>query len=63
MSATSPVVLTIPQNGNQSKTDRINKVFPNHVVKKLSITQLVFGALATILQVKYQLSVQNFVLS
>ena len=61
MSATGPVVLTIPQNGNQSKIDRINKVFPNHVVKKLSITQLVFGALATILQVKCQLSVQNFV--
>jgi len=43
-----PVVLTIPENG---KIDRIRKIFPNYVLKKLAITQLVCGALAAILQI------------
>ena len=52
MSTPEPVILTIPQNGdNQSKKDRISKLFPKRTILILSFTQLFCAALATILQV------------
>ena len=52
MSNPVPVILTIPQNGdNQSKKDRISKLFPKRTILILSFTQLFCAALATILQV------------
>ena len=52
MSTPAPVILTIPQNGdNQSKKDRISKLFPKRTILILSFTQLFCAALATILQV------------
>ena len=53
MSTPVPVILTIPQNGdNQSKKDRISKLFPKRTILILSFTQLLCAALVAILQVK-----------
>ena len=50
-SAVPPVMLAIPQNGTQTEKERISKLFPSHLVKTLSIIQLVCAGLAAILQV------------
>ena len=54
MSTPAPVILTIPQNGdNQSNKDRISKLFPKRTILILSFTQLICAALAAILQVNF----------
>jgi len=49
-SASHPVLLTIPQNGIQTKKERISKLFPRNTVLILSVVQFVFAILTVILQ-------------
>ena len=52
-SASNPVVLTIPQNGTQTKKEHISKLFPRNTVIILSVVQLACAILTAILQVCY----------
>jgi len=49
-SASHPVLLTIPQNGIQTKKERISKLFPRNTVLILSVVQLVCAVLTAISQ-------------